>query len=118
MKGVCDLAGDRVIELLHCDAQGIEYDLIRSMKEAIAAKRVRFLMLSTHHHTISGSRDTHEDCLALLKELGATIHAEHSLDESFSGDGLILASFFPEDRGLQFPAISRNVAERSLFKGQ
>lgn len=118
MSGISDLAEGRVIEVLHCDTQGIEYGLIKSMKEAITAKRIRFLMLSTHHHSISRSRDTHRDCLSLLKDFGATVHAEHNIDESFSGDGLILASFFPEDRTLTFPPISKNVAERSLFKGR
>lgn len=115
MEGLCDLVGNRVIEVLHCDAQGIEYGFLGSMKAAVAENRIRFLMLSTHHYTFSGSHTTHEDCLTRLKELGATVHVEHNLAESFSGDGLILTSFRPEDRLLNFPSITRNVAERSLF---
>jgi len=37
--------------------------------------------------------------------------------ESYSGDGLIVASFAAEDRSIVLPAISRNVREKSLFSG-
>ena len=104
------------MELLHLDVQGAELPFLQSIDPATAAKQLRFVMVSTHHSSISGSKTTHHDCTERLRELGATILMEHDVVESFSGDCLILASFLREDRGLPFPAISRNRAETSLFK--
>jgi hypothetical protein len=103
------------IELLHMDIQGFEMPFLESMTVDSAAPRVRFVVISTHHHSISGSYSTHDDCLHRLRNMGATILVEHSVAESFSGDGLIAASFFREDRDLVFPAISKNEAAKSLF---
>ena len=52
----------------------------------------------THHHTISGDPLTHQHCLRILRDAGAHLVVEHSVSESCSGDGLIVASMFPERR--------------------
>jgi FkbM family methyltransferase len=105
------------IEMLHIDAQGAELPFIRGMNHDGCAGKVRFLVVSTHHHSISGSRSTHQDCLMELKRMGAVILSEHSVDESFSGDGLIAASFHSGDASLSLPSISKNRPEYSLFGG-
>jgi len=110
-----DISGGKVVELLHLDTQGAELDFIKSLKTVADKKLVRFVMVSTHHSSISGSTNTHFDCLQQLRMLGANILVEHDVIESFSGDGLILASFYLEDVNLHFPEISRNKAESSLF---
>ena len=101
------------IELLHMDVQGAEAGFIRSLRRSAAAERVRFLVVSTHHASISGSASTHDDCLEELRSQGAVILAEHSVPESFSGDGLIVASFDPRDRWLRPPPMSRAPGELS-----
>ena len=101
------------VDLLHIDTQGAEVGLIRSIRGHQA--RVRFVMVSTHHQTISGSATTHRDCLDAIAELGGHVLTAHDIDESFSGDGLIVASFRAADATLPLPVISRNVAARSLF---
>lgn len=105
----------RTIELLHMDTQGAEFNFINSIESIVADKLLRFLMVSTHHSSISGSPNTHFECLQKIKEFGGIILVEHDVIESFSGDGLILASFYPEDKNLYFPDISRNKAETSMF---
>jgi hypothetical protein len=45
------------------------------------------------------------------------VFVDHDVYESYSGDGLIVASFAAEDRSIVLPAISRNVRGRSLFSG-
>lgn len=110
-----EMIGGRQIELLHMDAQGAELGFLRSMERARLNERARFLVVSTHHGAISGSATTHIDCLAELERLGATILCEHSVGESFSGDGLIAASFRKEDAGVRMPTISRNNPDNSLF---
>jgi hypothetical protein len=99
------------IEVLHMDVQGAETGFIRSMRRSDAKNCVRFLVISTHHESISGSATTHEDCLEELRSQGAAILAEHSVAESFSGDGLIVASFEPADRWRRLPPISRAAPE-------
>ena len=114
MDALLARARGAAIEMLHMDVQGVELPFIQSMRRAVEAARVRFCVVSTHHQAISGSPTTHQDCVAALKELGATVLAEHEVYESFSGDGLIVASFESRDASIRMPAISRNVPEKSL----
>jgi FkbM family methyltransferase len=114
--GVRALCPQSPIEVLHLDIQGAELGFLRSIPTRSARDALRFVMLSTHHSSISGSTTTHPDCLDALRALGATILVEHDVIESYSGDGLILASLYDEDRALDFPPISRNVAATSLFQ--
>ena len=114
MDALLARAGGAAIEMLHMDVQGVELPFIQSMRRAVEAARVRFCVVSTHHQSISGSPTTHQDCVAALTELGATVLAEHEVYESYSGDGLIVVSFESRDASIRMPAISRNVSEKSL----
>lgn len=58
-----------------------------------AALPSRFLFLSTHHHSMSGDPLTHQRCLEFLRGRHAHIIAAHNVTESYSGYGLIVASF-------------------------
>jgi FkbM family methyltransferase len=116
MSSIELMIGDKHAELIHLDIQGAELPFLQSMCDFVRRKKVRFLMVSTHHSSISGSMTTHSDCLEQLRFMGATILVEHNVIESYSGDGMILASFYQEDKALWFPTISRNQAETSLFK--
>ena len=95
----------RGVEMLHMDMQGAELAFLRSLPRAGAP--VRFVMVSTHHASISGSATTHADCLAELRQQGAVILAEHDVLESYSGDGLIAASFCRDDASIPLPPLSR-----------
>jgi FkbM family methyltransferase len=104
------------LDILHCDTQGAETDIIASCEDLFRNRKVRFGVFSTHSHHISGDPLTHQRCLAMLKDFGGTILAEHDVQESFSGDGLI-AVHFGDDRieWREFP-ISRNRCSTSLFR--
>ncbi len=108
-------AGLDVLDVLHCDTQGAEIDVIRSCEDLFRQHRIRFCLISTHHMSISGDPLTHQRCLALLRHYGGRILAEHDVHESFSGDGLIAAYFGEEPLDWQEPAISRNRYSTSLF---
>jgi len=108
-------AGVGPVELLHIDAQGAELPFLESLGDDDLSRQVRFVVVSTHHESISGSPKTHGECLGAIQNLGGCILEEHSIGESFSGDGLIVASFDPCDRNLKLPTISRNSVEKSLF---
>ena len=117
LSKILELAEGRKIELLHIDTQGAELPFLRSFSHAAWKQRIRFIVISTHHASISGSATTHRDCLVALLGLGASILAEHSVEESFSGDGLIFASFDSTDGQTPFPPISRNNPKNS-FNGE
>lgn len=90
-----DLEG---VDVLQLDIQGAELGVLESCGELIAEGRLRFVVISTHHHTISGDARTHQRCLEMIHDLGGHVIAEHTVLESFSGDGLIAASFDDRDR--------------------
>lgn len=115
MNEVLNLAVNHTIELLHLDIQGSELPFLISLRDAVDDNKVRFVVVSTHHSSISGSPSTHEDCIAAIKDLGGRVLCEHNVHESFSGDGLIVASFFPQDEWVQLPNVSRNRSRFSLF---
>jgi FkbM family methyltransferase len=110
---LAELGIDR-LDVLVCDTQGAEAAMLRGARAAIAAGRIRFLLMSTHHHSYSGDPLTHQRCLALVREAGGHVIAEHTVAESCSGDGLIAASFDPRDQDLQVP-LSVVRAQDSVF---
>ncbi len=102
-------------DIIHMDVQGVELDALRGAEQSIKNKKVRFVIVSTHHYAISGDVRTHEKCIDFIKDKGGHIITEHAIHESFSGDGLIVASFFEEDRDLIID-ISTNRMDSSLFR--
>ena len=100
LASLLDRFGLDDLDILFADVQGAEWPLLEGGRDVLASRRVRFLVASTHHHSISGDPLTHQRCLALLRDLGAHVVAEHTVAESFSGDGVIVASFDERDREL------------------
>jgi hypothetical protein len=102
------------VEILHCDAQGAESFVVDQIIELGTNHRLRFCIISTHSYEITGDPLTHQKCLDKLNASGAHIIAEHDVHESFSGDGLIAASFFPDDQDLIIE-VSCNRYSEALF---
>ena len=88
-----DMAGFAHLNLLHCDTQGAELDVLEGCRILFSAGHIDWVFISTHAWQISNDPLTHQRCLAFLQGCGATIVAEHDVYESFSGDGLIVARF-------------------------
>jgi FkbM family methyltransferase len=101
IDGLMSELGVSQIDLLLCDVQGAEVDALHGAARALAERRIRFLVISTHHHQITGDPLTHQRCVQLLRDAGAHFIAEHSVSESCSGDGLIVVSTDPRDTDLQ-----------------
>jgi FkbM family methyltransferase len=74
------------VDLLHCDIQGEEMHLLEKDEALFRAGKVNWIFMSTHHDD-----EFHRRCVAKLKPLGFVIVAEHSISQSYSGDGLIVA---------------------------
>jgi FkbM family methyltransferase len=115
LEKVLECCDGETIEILHMDTQGAELPFLKSFQATAWEGRIRFLIISTHHASISGSGTTHRDCLKELDALGAHILCEHSVDESFSGDGLIVASFQEYDQAIRLHQVSHNAPQNSLF---
>ena len=115
LEMLVDTLGGRV-DLLLCDAQGGEIDLVHALAPLVADRRIGMLVLSTHAQPISGDALTHQRCLSALKDLQADILVEHDVHESFSGDGLIVAAFGGVPEAWCEPTISRNRYETALFR--
>jgi FkbM family methyltransferase len=103
------------VELLLVDVQGAELDALKGASELIARGGLRFVCVSTHHHVIANDPLMHQRCIRHLEERGAHIIAQHNVIESFSGDGLIVASFDPADRDLSV-AVSKNWPTNSMWR--
>jgi hypothetical protein len=114
IASLLDMAGVPATDLVLADVQGAEIPLLERAQEDIQARRIRFMVVSTHHHSISGDPLTHQRALALLRDAGGHIIAEHTVSESFSGDGLVAVSFDQRDQDLHVH-VSRARAEDSLF---
>jgi FkbM family methyltransferase len=104
------------LDILHCDCQGAELQVLESCHDLFAADHIGWVVVSTHSHHISGDPLTHQRCLACLLNAGATIVAEHDVQESFSGDGLIVGKFGPLPPGWQSLRLSYNRYCQSLFR--
>jgi len=102
-------SGGEKIELLHMDIQGAEYGFLESMKGCARHELPRFVVVSTHLAKHRGQDLGHTRCLEILQELGAKILVEHSAEESFSFDGLAVATFLESDSKLEVPPISRRI---------
>ena len=87
------------VDLLLCDIQGGEQYFFTQAMDLLRRGAVRFAVVSTHHHSISGDPLTHQKVLELFRGMGAHIVVEHTVGESFSGDGLIVVSFDPAADG-------------------
>lgn len=74
------------LDILHSDIQGSEYEMLVGAEKALKSNQIEWIFISTHGDAV------HEQCLNLLKEHGYTINCVHTIAESFSGDGLIVAS--------------------------
>jgi FkbM family methyltransferase len=74
------------VAILHSDIQGFEFDMLLGCGDLIDAKKIGFFFISTH------SVKVHFQCRAHLARKGYTIIAEHTPKESYSEDGLVVAS--------------------------
>lgn len=111
---VKDYGVDKV-GILHMDVQGWELDSIKGAENSIKQGKVRFLIVSTHHYVFSKDPSSHFKCQKLIESMGGTIIANHTIPESFSGDGLIAASFDKRDKNFKV-GVSINSSTHTLFR--
>lgn len=113
LSSLLELLGEPTIDLLLADIQGGEVPLLAHSIDLLRSGAIRFLVVSTHDLAITGSATTHQQVLSMVLDAGAHIVCEHSVSESVSGDGLVVAAFDPRDRDLVV-AVSHARARHSL----
>lgn len=106
---------EKKFDLVHMDVQGAELAALQGAEQSIMQGKVRFVIVSTHHYLVSEDVLMHEKCLELIRSWDGHVIVEHAIHESFSGDGLIAASFFEEDKNLEIE-VSDNRMQDSLFR--
>ncbi|MGH7194380.1 MAG: FkbM family methyltransferase [Candidatus Saccharimonadales bacterium] len=118
IRTVDSLLKEREIDqlaILHMDIQGAELGALKGARKSLGGGKIRFLFVSTHHYLISGDPLIHQKCLQFILENGGHIVAEHTIAESCSGDGLIVASFTKEDEDFTVET-SLQHSDDSLFR--
>jgi hypothetical protein len=85
VDGHCSRQGISHLNILHSDIQGFEVGMLQGAAGMLKARAVDYVFISTH------SNPLHSECIERLREHGYRILADANLDESFSGDGLIVA---------------------------
>ena len=103
------------VDLVLVDIQGYELKMLKGAINTIKNKNIRFLFLSTHHHSISKDFLIHQKCKNFILQHDGKILCEHTIYESFSGDGLIVATFDNKDSSLGNLMISYNRYQNSIF---
>ena len=73
------------IDMLHCDIQGYELEMLNGAIESIKKDIIRYFFISTH------SDELHQSCLSFLIEHNYIIISEADVSNSYSVDGLIVA---------------------------
>lgn len=79
-----DTHGITHVNILHSDIQGSEADMLQTTVRHL--DNIDYFFISTHP-----VETAHIPCLKFLKDHGFIILAEHTVYESFGGDGLIVA---------------------------
>ncbi|AZN38494.1 FkbM family methyltransferase [Paenibacillus albus] len=74
------------VDILHMDIQGEEFNVLLSMKDLLRNRIIKHVFIGTH------SNELHRQCEWLLADMGYTIVLTLNLDQSASGDGVLIAS--------------------------
>lgn len=73
------------VYMVHSDIQGAEYDMLIGCSHALEQNKIGYFFISTHGNEI------HKNCLEFLKAHNFHIIVQHTIHESCSADGLIVA---------------------------
>jgi FkbM family methyltransferase len=88
------------VDLLHSDIQNQEFLMLQGAEKTFSESKVGFIFISTH------SDEVHQSCKSWLDDKGYVVIAEHSMQDSFSGDGLLVAKGQKQD-GPEHIAVSK-----------
>jgi FkbM family methyltransferase len=116
LPGLLQREGLERLDVVLCDAQGGEVAMLEGLGDLGREGRLGFIVVSTHAQAITGDYLTHQHCLQLVERAGGHVLFEHDVHESFSGDGLIAATFSEVPAGWAPFPVSRNRYSTSEFR--
>lgn len=73
------------IDIIHADIQRAEVEMLYGGGELFSKHMVDYVFISSH------SNQLHDECMRILDEYGYHILFEQNVDQSYFGDGLIIA---------------------------
>lgn len=85
VDGVCLRHGIERLQVLHCDIDGGERDMLKGASRMLSEERIGYVFLGTH------SPELHEGCQESLRQYGFKIITQVPLDRAYAGDGFIAA---------------------------
>lgn len=74
------------LDILHCDIQGYEYDMLQGASYQLDQSLINFVFISTH------SDELHYRCIEFLKSKNYRIEVDIDLQDTYAHDGLIVAT--------------------------
>jgi len=74
------------VDIVHADIQGAEFEMLHGSIKSIAKNKIRYFVISTHGNAL------HDYCGLFLETHGFHIICDHTVAQSYSGDGLLVAS--------------------------
>jgi len=80
------------VDIVHADIQGAELEMLYGSTRSISKSKIRYFVISTHSDAI------HYHCTRFLKTHGFNIVCDHTIAQSYSADGLIVASLGSDKR--------------------
>lgn len=98
------------LTILHADIQGTECKMLQGASLALREKRIQWIFISTHGENI------HQQCLALLRMHRYNIVAEHTPRESYSVDGLIVASSDAKEKRIRISKNRTSLSHRAKIR--
>lgn len=81
----CASKGISRLQILHADIQGAELSMLAGAARMLSGRLIDYVFISTH------SNELHSGCVASLEAQGYKILASADLNDTYSGDGLIVA---------------------------
>src|SRR5437867_11207585 len=61
------------LDILLADIQGAELEVLQGAADLFRRRLIRFIVISTHHHSISNDPRTHERCLKIVRDTGGHV---------------------------------------------
>ena len=74
------------LDILHSDIQGAEFDMLIGCEKSVNEGKIEYFFISTHSDSL------HDGCTDWFLSRGFNILCSHTLSESYSADGSIVAS--------------------------
>lgn len=93
IEELMDASGISTVDLMVVDVRGHEVSVLQSIAPSLASGAARWIIVTTAHHSRSGSHTSHQAAVELLTRTGATVVVDLSVSESHGLGGLVVATF-------------------------